>query len=348
MRGRTIRELRQRWQPLDPARGDHWRPGPAARERGLRAILAAGPPDPLPFTAQRAPRRMPRRQLLAATGALAVAGSIGTVVALTPGPVLAVTPPRLVVAAPPQPVAAAVRLRQIAAGIVPTAAPGDRPGPVDHLVVDQWALHSRIDDEQVDSAVVPARQEIWRTDQNAGRVITRYLPPVFRSAAERQAWQDAGSPGADAPTVQQDFPAAGFPGMWPQRPPAASADLHQWLRRDHPGADAVVTAIADLLAERVLTPRERAAVLRVLADVPNLAFAGTTQDRAGRPGEAYTVGTDASGLPSTVTFIVDPGTGVVLAHEIMLTTDAGHNNVRLPAVIRYDTYVTAEFRPSLP
>jgi hypothetical protein len=353
---RTVQQLRQRWGPLDPARGDDWRPGPEVRRRTLEAILASGPPD-LPTTATvGTPRPAPRRRILVAAAAttvafLAAVTSIVAVNTIGTQPAFAATPAPLEITAPTDAVPAAERLQRTATTVQRSAGsaavpPADRS--VEHRIVAQWALHTRIGGQRVDSAVIPTRRESWRTADNAGRVVERHLPAVFRSDQERRAWQDAGSPGADPSTRRSDFPAREFPALWAQRPPTTVPALRAWLGRNHSGGDATADAIADLLGERVLTPPERVALLRVLAGIPGLTFAGTTTDRAGRRGEVYSVVLTASGLPTTYTFIIDPGTGIFLAHERALTTDAGRLNVRLPAVIRYDTYLTAEFVAAMP
>jgi hypothetical protein len=351
---KTVQELRRRWGPLDPARGDDWRPGPGARRRTLEAILASGPPD-LPAVAPAlAPRPAPRRRILVAAttataAALVAVTSVVAVNTLGARPAFAATPAPLVITAPTDPVPAAGRLQQIAATADRTAAPAaPARRSVEHRVAAQWALNTRISGQRVDSAVIPTRRESWRTPDDAGRVVERYLPPVFRSDDERRAWQDAGSPGADPVTRRSDFAAHEFPALWAQRPPTTVAALRAWLRHDHSGDDATADAVVDLLGERVLTPSERAALLRVVAGIPGLSFTGTTTDRAGRRGEAYSVVLMASGLPTTYTFVIDPATGIFLAHERVLTTDAGRLNVRLPAVIRYDTYLTAEFVAAMP
>ncbi len=132
------------------------------------------------------------------------------------------------------------------------------------------------------------------------------------------------------------------------RPPADAETLKGWLYRENPpdrvGPIKTYLAVTDLLRDRVLLPRERAAVLRIISGLPELRYEGETHDRAGRPGQAYSLDSDYSGLPTRYTLIVDPTNGVILANEQMLTTRAGELQVSIPSVIGYETYLRTEFR----
>ncbi|GAA2638610.1 hypothetical protein [Paractinoplanes durhamensis] len=132
--------------------------------------------------------------------------------------------------------------------------------------------------------------------------------------------------------------------MWRGAAPAP-AGVKSWLAIGHPAANGpaeTLVAVADLARERVLSPELRAAVLRTVAELPGLTYDGTVTDRAGRAGEAFSLISDYSGLPTKYTLIVNPADGTLLGYETMLTTTAGKLDVQVPAVIGYETYVTAE------
>ncbi|MEU4645269.1 hypothetical protein [Micromonospora sp. NPDC023814] len=84
-------------------------------------------------------------------------------------------------------------------------------------------------------------------------------------------------------------------------------------------------------------------MLRLLADLPGITVTGTVTDRAGRTGEAFSITTNAHGLPAQYTVIVDPRSGALLGYEEVLTTTAGKLNVTIPAVITYRSYLMAEY-----
>ena len=353
---KAVRQLRQAWGPLDPARDGAGVPGARARADGLRKILATAPSE------QRGTVLVPvfrRRVLMAAGGLTAAAVACGVAVAVwNPArpAAYAATPAPLAYEPPAGPVRAEPRLAQLAvaaerdsatAGHDPTAAdPGVPAGTrVEHLRIASWDLHTEVDGQRVTSAVVAVQRESWRARDDSGRITRRYLEPVFDSDRARQAWRDAGSPGAGTGPQTTVYPPGRFPAIWSDRPPADTAGLTRWLQHHHPagaGPAAAGAAIVDLLRERVLTGAERAAVLRVLARLPGVEFTGAVRDRAGRRGEAFSVVSAHTGLPTRYTFIVQPATGRFLAFELMLTTTAGRLDVTVPAVIGYDTYLTAE------
>ncbi|MER5704080.1 hypothetical protein ABT023_19365 [Micromonospora sp. NPDC002296] len=103
--------------------------------------------------------------------------------------------------------------------------------------------------------------------------------------------------------------------------------------------------VAELAGVRLLNPAQRAAVLRLLADLPGITVTGTVTDRAGRAGEAFSITSSAHGLPAQYTVIVDPRSGALWGYEEVLTTTAGKLNVTIPAVISYRSYLIAEYAP---
>jgi hypothetical protein len=145
-----------------------------------------------------------------------------------------------------------------------------------------------------------------------------------------------------------DYPMPGYAGRrwrrsWRPGSPLTSAATR--LSVGHPvenGPAETVVAVTDLARERVLTPAERAAVLRVVAALPGLTYRGEVADRAGRPGEAFSIDSAYSGLMTRYTLIVDPRGGGLLGFEEMLTRSAGKLNVAIPSVIGYESYLVAD------
>lgn len=111
---------------------------------------------------------------------------------------------------------------------------------------------------------------------------------------------------------------------------------------------AILNGVTDLLQERALTGPERAAVLTVLDTHTALEYAGTSTDRAGRPGAAFTLTSSAYGGQSTYVLLLDPNTGRFLAYEQVLTADAPALNVEYPAVLSYRTYQRAQTIAAIP
>lgn len=346
--GRRIRHL---LGPLDPAAHGPLVPE-ADRRADLRRILDTPTPavtgrpgvDGRPGADGRSGGTALRRRGLIMAGAAAAVLVVAAVVAYqvvpVPQPAYAATPPPLRYARVDGGGPAATALTTIAAKA--SAAPAaPQPGTHEHLVTLSWDLWTEIDGERVRNAVVVTRTESWRGADNSGRVVVSYQEPQFPAGSDR--WSRLrGVP--DGGTHRTDYAPGRFPAMWPAQPPADHLDT--WLAIGHPAANGpaeTLVAVTDLARERVLTPATRAAVLRVVAGLPGLTYEGRVTDRAGRQGEGFSLVSDHSGLPTRYTLIVAPETGVLLGYESMLTTTAGKLDVRVPAVIGYETYATAEF-----
>ncbi|WP_203888102.1 RNA polymerase sigma factor [Planotetraspora kaengkrachanensis] len=80
--------------------------------------------------------------------------------------------------------------------------------------------------------------------------------------------------------------------------------------------------------------------------VPGLRYEGTTTDRAGRTGRAFSLDSDHGGLPNRKTLIVDPADGRIVDEEETLTETAGRLGVPIPSVISYTVYLEADTRPA--
>lgn len=120
--------------------------------------------------------------------------------------------------------------------------------------------------------------------------------------------------------------------------------MYRYLSEGHPiaeqGTPELLVAIKDLLRQWRLGPSQRAAILRLLRDTGHLSLAGSTADRRGRGGWAFTLDHEHGGLPKKTTLIVSPRDGAILASEDMLTTTPGKLNVSIPAVIGYECFGT--------
>jgi hypothetical protein len=348
-------ELREAVDELDALRDDLYiagydvpMPVRPDREDHIQRILADH--RAAERTCAPAHRGRTRRRLFTLAGGVVAAAAAGTAGWLAadqshPRPAYAATPRALTV----RPVAgdARRRLEQIAAQVTATAG-ATATGPVEHLLSVGWDLNSQVDGRTVTSAVIATHHELWRAADGSALEIDRSEPPQFPTTADRAAWQDEGSPGADRSARRTPYVRGTFAAAWPGRPPADPARLAAWLRRQDPTDAAIVSAIPELLRERVLTAPEHRALLTVLAAQPGLRLLGTTTDRAGRDGLVFATESSASGGDLSYRFVIDPGTGAVLAHEKILTGGAPALRVRRPAVISYVTYLEAGLVATMP
>jgi hypothetical protein len=348
--------LREMLGPFDPAGNETGMPTPQQAREHIARVLAesregreARSAKPAPLRPSTRPgRRHSRRRVLALAGGGAVAAAAATAGLLAVDlrrarPAYAATPQALVITAPRAGDPGPESLEQLAAN---AGNAGDATA-VDHLVTERWGLNSTIDGRRVTSAIIATRRQLWRTRAGQVRTIDEYLPPQFPTAADRDNWRDDGSPRGGGET-REDYRAGEFTAAFPGRPPLRTDTLAQWLRRADTSDVAIINGTADLLNERALTGPERAALLRVLARRTTLTYAGTTVDRAGRTGRAFTTTSDSSGAEVTHLFVVDPGTARIFAYEQILTAGGDALRVRRPAVISYRTYLTAEFVPAIP
>lgn len=297
-------------------------------------------------TADPANRQLVRRRRLWGAGiAAAVAAGVGLLVfdLPQPHPAFAATPDLLPITRSSDGTAPLTLI-----GIARAAQNDTTPSgcTVDHLITDYWALNSVIDGKTVTSAVFPSQREFWRAGNEQARTIDIYLPPLVTNAADRDAFGDTGAP--DSTPVRNDYPAGTFAAAFSGRPPTDPGRLARWLARSSRSDTAILDGVTDLLQERALTSPERAAVLTVLATRTALTYAGTSADRAGRPGVAFTTTSDDSGGHITHVLLLNPATGRFLAYEQVLTAGAPALKVRRPAVIGYRTYRQAETVAAIP
>lgn len=343
---RATDDVRKMLESLDPAAGDAGLPDSEQRGRNLQRILTSAPHPSRPRQV------VTRRRLLVAGGLAAVTAAAAVSVGVIefgqrPAAAYAATPPALDYRPPTNPQLAAERLRQLAGIAAAAPAPARPSGTVEHLRSANWFLNSAISRGNTTSVVSPEEWESWRTDDDGGRLVKRSLPPIFQSGADRQAWLRLGGRVEPRQDVT-DYPPGRFREGWEGPVPRETTALGRWLAGDGGEREAPVQYledIAELAGLRLLGPAERAAVLRLLAELPGMTVAGTVVDRSGRTGEAFAIESDFHGLPTRYIIIIDPSTGGLLGYEEMLTTTAGKLNVRIPAVISYRCYLTADYAP---
>lgn len=299
----------------------------AAAQAQLRRILNS-PPEQSKVANLRLWR--PRATLLATVAAVVLALVAGLQLLGSRGQsAMAATPPPLSALQPPTTSGASKALQAIAARI--EDAPDDTgTGDVAIVRTRSWSLFTRVDDESVTSVVVPAT-----TSQEITPDGTTHVDRTFE-------W-----PNGDI--RHEEFTTEAQP-MWPLRSLSADdATLANQLERAHPtqiGPVERLVAVRDAYLQMPLPPATRAAILRYLAKTPGIASVGSMEDRVGRIGVGFTLDSDASGLPTRYTVIIDPQTGELLDMEEMLTKTAGELNVPVPSVIDYTVWLDSSYSDS--
>ncbi|MFF0229769.1 hypothetical protein [Micromonospora sp. NPDC005254] len=217
----------------------------------------------------------------------------------SPSPALAATAPGLT---PQQ------RLRLLADTI--TAAPADRTIdlPYTYLHTQSWTRATNV--------ISRSDLQRWRRDaDDSGREVTRRLPDV-RGLAHRPR-SDERRQFAAARTKTTRYFSGDLEPYLPEPLTTDIAELAGALApRELAGEPAyprmLVHGVIGVAIGQYLDRAQRAATLRVLADVPTIGYQGERTDLAGRTGLGFTVRADNS----QTQLIIQPSTGEVLsAHE---------------------------------
>lgn len=306
-------------------------------ERDLALILAGPEPDSRqPSVARRVARPL---SLLAVAAVLA----IGLVVARPftgTDTALAQTPAILqiedggvsVIAAASEPGSdELLRLAELARRAEPPA-----DGPVQRTIRDSWLL--KTDNETgkapARSVLVPVHWQQFFQPDGTVRTIERRGHPLD---SDGRLTDQTGRWSNEQPASDETFPG---PETGPEYPSTLSTDPAKLARQLVPDTEdcrpatyCLVAATNFLRYNHVLEPRLNAALLKMLAQLPDIRFAGESTDRLGRPADAFVVpGARASRV---IILLFDPATGAFLGSEECLVKDSAELGLEAPAVLEF-------------
>jgi hypothetical protein len=184
----------------------------------------------------------------------------------------------------------------------------DRPNTYIHL--QRWTID--VTSDALDLIAFDERLW-WRPDLTAITANTK-LPaqPAGRQIAQ---WL-LGPPSTSATEVIEHPP--GSYSLLIDRPSADVAALKRQMESQEPasnGPQATARALAAFTQFHYFDVRQRAAALRVLADVEGIRWRGKTTDRAGRPGFALSVDSKPGPGGSVRDVLVYDLSGKLLSHE---------------------------------
>lgn len=227
--------------------------------------------------------------------------------------------------------------------------------PVTHVWLrDFWADVSDGDPSQAHSQEAFDVQVWWAPDRSARTRRVTLPKPAAGVFAEPYLNRPlpAGLPVLD----HRDGPGSGTgndEGIRVQIPNPSDdpGRLSTQLAATHPGTTgtrATLRAISDLYRQHHLQPRQRAAVLSVLASI-GLRYMGDVVDRAGRDGVAFGVDLDNDGPGATrYLMVIDEDTGTLLSYEEdLLAPDAGSAPVAV-ATAHYVLYLASKTMKRIP
>jgi len=123
----------------------------------------------------------------------------------------------------------------------------------------------------------------------------------------------------------------------PSDPARLKADIEQMVKNysdsgvKYPHSLEVFGVITDLLDHEPITPQVRAAAFRILAGLPGIEMMGKVTDPVGRAG--YMIGLDGGArktfgegrmLGGSITLVISPATGTLLAEESVATSQSSY------------------------
>ncbi len=167
------------------------------------------------------------------------------------------------------------------------------------------------------SVLVPRIRQTWIAANGAGRARTVAAKPEFLTAGQRRAWVAAGSPHLGSGRVE-DFALSGQPFLDTSNLPTQPKALRRLIEARKiplvdgpPGEAETFTLIGDMLRDTYVPPAFRAALYRVVAELPEVQLRGEVEDPVGRKGigVAYTKGSVTHEL------IFDPATSALLGER---------------------------------
>lgn len=349
---RSVRRAESVLAGLDPAadlEGDLR--GGSDQRTVLNTILAASRDEP-----RRAAVRPRRRLFLAGAAlALAAAATTGAVAVLRhdPAPAYAATAPPLRYERPTGGPTAAELLR----GLADTAerSPTKGSGGYGYIHTKQWQLaNPNLAPKGVYLTVDPSETWLWYQDSDRSTRIVQDSPQFGRHETRQPAGTQVGYVCWTTSVVPQSCPTDKL--MDPKLLRDVLFISGQGKMVNMTGEQSPLGGYAHLAGGLVLPPGVRAQVLRVLADLPGIAYTGRARDRAGRTGEAFSLDFDAMTGPVRDTIIVDPATGTLLGYERTLLSLTNPNyfdqmvpgavplKVRTPAVVDYTVLLEWELR----
>jgi hypothetical protein len=148
------------------------------------------------------------------------------------------------------------------------------------------------------SVLAPTIRQTWVAANGAGRARAVSAKPEFLTAGQRRAWKAAGSPHLGSGGVE-DFALSGQPFLDTSSLPTEPRALRKLIEarkiplvEGPPGEAETFTLIGDMLRDTYLPPAFRAALYRVVAELPKVQLLGEVKDPVGRKGigVAYTKG----------------------------------------------------------
>jgi hypothetical protein len=209
-------------------------------------------------------------------------------------------------------------LRQ-AAAVAATQPSEPPPGPGQYYYTRsrEAFLSSAVGATREWSVLSPSVRQTWIAANGTGRARVVRAKPEFLTAWQRRAWRAAGSPHLSSGGVE-DFALYGQPFLDTSGLPTQPKALRRLIEARKiplfvgpPGEAETFTLIGDMLRNTYLPPAFRAALYRVVAELPEVELLGQVKDPAGRTG----IGVSFTKGSVTHELIFDPRTSALLGER---------------------------------
>jgi hypothetical protein len=279
-------------------------------------------------------RPRPRRRWVGLRLPIAVAGGLAAMILA----VVALLPSHEANA--PAPASAAVVLERVAH--VATHQPADAyPGPHQYLYLKFREGWTQVANSTIAYRTTDTQQD-WVAPNGSGR--QRYVSdgsPRFLTPRDRAAWLAAGRPPLTAPSIDATYPAGGDPagnqvdprGL-PTDPGALRRAIVARFERGSLNVERTFELAGTLLQDSG-SPVLRAAVYRMVAELPGVRLLGERTDELGRRGTAVALQV-ASGVRTELLF--DPTTSDVLEESVVQVTPGRALHLPAGTVLHYVAY----------
>lgn len=310
-------------------------------EAELQALLGTTPGEagrPVALLPQ-PPRHPARRRWIAAMAAVLVLATVFVAGNLVNRPNASMAAPPLLSAVPIDETTAEILGKLSAAAEDIGAA---TPGSERSIAYEEWSANISVDsDSKMDMFVQPQEAKRTWSDDLSGRIVARAGTVKW---GEATASNRAAKPGTVL--VDEDFGPGQYPAIFTTAPPTTAPELRSYLAaplglNEQSTAGDWFKAVQDLRADWPLDGAQNAALLDLVAALPDVSVAGTVTDRLGRTGVAVETDSRAGGTFRDI-LIFDSKTGFLISAEDVYR--GGLDDVTLPAmtVLNYTAWKEAE------
>lgn len=223
------------------------------------------------------------------------------------------------------PASATEALRRLAT--VSAQQQGEVPGPGEYYFVQEQRIFTSHEDDfwrhpnqpPAYTYIETDSQRYWVSPRDySGRILDQVSNITFPTAADKAAWEAAGSPYVNYMNDEACSPGGLTPGDPLASVPTDPAKLVDFMKESSSSANGddgpgLMEAFSELINENEavfnLSPERRAAIFTAVSGLPDITFDSDATDASGRSGYGFSFQTEQT----THTLIFDPLTGEFLA-----------------------------------